>query len=285
MLYHFGAVSDDVETQKKGLVCIFSADKEAIEYFTTKEDQNANARFMATNPVRYSAMHMALPREPVFQLMQAMMILELFTKADRIRTRFYPGGLTLENQYQLMTYGIPIRGLPVTYSGSIKTKYYGLWLKNRNFLEKARQRNEASATEWIDIPGVNDVLFQMGGSRSHHYGNVEFEYIVQSKLGAYSGARDNKERKEIRNQVIDYVRSRGGRFLETNRTLEGRWLEITDVESLHDKLYGFFYHKQKTGEMVTGPQISSSDTDRFLEPPKRRKLNPGEGSCCWGNGA
>mmetsp|Transcript_32954 Transcript_32954/g.55240 ORF Transcript_32954/g.55240 Transcript_32954/m.55240 type:complete len:86 (+) Transcript_32954:969-1226(+) len=83
-----------------------------------------------------------------------------------MRTKFYPGGLTLETQYQLMTYGITIQGLTITSTGSIKTKSHLQWLKNRRAIERARQENQEIAASWIEIPGINDVLFRKGGGNS-----------------------------------------------------------------------------------------------------------------------
>lgn len=283
LLYHFGAISDDVETQRKGLVTVFSATEEVNEYFFDKNDQLANATFMATQPLRFSGMHMSLPHGYVFRMIEALMVLELFTKSDRVRTKFYPGGLTMENQYRLMTYGIPVRGIPVTSTGTIKTKNHLLWLKHRRIFEMERAKDPSIVSSWVDVPNVNDVLFRAGGGNSHHYGNIEFEQTVEMYLPAYNATNDRTVKKDIRNEVIELVKSNNGRFLEMNKK-HGRWEEITEVTSLHDKLYAFFYQHKRRLENQSDRQNNNSDTSRFIESNKRRKLvtNGGGSSCCFG---
>jgi len=91
MLYHFGAISDDLETQRKGLVTVCSGSREAIQYFANKDDQLANARFMATQPLRFSGMHISLPDDYVFNLMQALMVLD----ENQILSRWFDSGNTI----------------------------------------------------------------------------------------------------------------------------------------------------------------------------------------------
>jgi len=50
-------------------------------------------------------------------------------------------GLTLETQYQLMTFGIPAPELPITSTGSIKTKHQMQWIKTRKAIDTTRMKS------------------------------------------------------------------------------------------------------------------------------------------------
>merc|ERR1712194_994605 len=82
---------------------------------------------------------------------------------------------------------------------------------------------------------VNDVLFSKGGKNVTHYGNIEFTDLMKRSLLEYVNSatrhsiQNRKERKAIRQGIIDEVNARGGRFLTLDKrlgSLPGCWKEI-----------------------------------------------------------
>jgi hypothetical protein len=239
----------------------------------------SNDRFLwklkAAVPFRLSALHLAFPSEPVVAVERGM--LDLLTLSDRVRTKLYTGGLTMETQYKLMTFGIS--ALPVTCTGQIKNKFHIQWLKTRSAYESAQHVYPIMVRlNWIMIPEANDVLFRSGGGYSQHYGNLEFELIVESKLPAYCATKDRKVKRDIREEVVNAVRSRGGRFLEISKEHKCRWLEVADMDALQNKLYTFFYQHQKRLDIRAEHHTSISVTTSLVESKnKRRKLDNAKG--------
>jgi hypothetical protein len=235
-------------------------------------------KMKAAIPYRVSGMHISFPSEPLFQVMRG--ILNLLTTSDRVRTKLYTGGLTMETQYKLMTFGIT--SLPVTCTGQIKNKFHIQWLKNRSACELAQQSYSIrGCLDWIFIPETNDVLFRGGSGNPHHYGNLEFELIVESKLSAYCATTDRAVKRDIRQEVVNVVRSRGGRFLEMSKEHKSVWVEVTDPGVLQNKLYAFFYQHKKRLDSRATQENSSSETTRFLESEAKRRKVEHSNACCW----
>jgi hypothetical protein len=276
-LYLWTAFSDDETSQRKGFVAIHSLDTADKLMFSSSNNRSL-WKLKKAILTRLGAMHISFPSEPVFQVMKA--ILDLSPSSDRVRTKLYSGGLTMETQYKLMTFGIS--SLPITCTGQIKNKFHIQWLKIRNAYESARLAHPStSRLDWIFIPETNDVLFRGGSGNPHHYGNLEFELIVESKLSAYYATTDSEAKRDIRQEVVDVVKSRGGRLLEISKEHKYRWVEITDMEALQNKLYAYFYQHKKRLDTRAKQQNSNSDTARFLNSEsKRRKIETTNG-CCW----
>ncbi|KAG7369266.1 hypothetical protein IV203_032009 [Nitzschia inconspicua] len=276
-LYFLTVVSDDITSQRTGLVGVFSLHPDSRVYLSAAEQRSMNI-INKSCPIRYSAMHVILPSDPIFwQMKIAFLFNVMTTKTDRVRTKMYKGGMTMETQYKLMTYGIP--ALPITSTGQIKNKFHVQWLKNQRTLESIVQGNPDKVEKWILIPETNDVLFRGGSGNIYHYGNLEFELLVESKLPAYEGSKDRKVKKAVRAEVIDAVRSGGGRFLEMNKEHRNVWVEVSDMEALHNKLYAFFYQHKKRLESRATRQNSDSETLQFLESQTKRPRTDTLGGC------
>jgi hypothetical protein len=273
------AVSDDPTSQQRGVVAVVSMQSESNIYLSAVE-RIALRKIDEARPIRFSAMHITFPSDPIFQLMKMTFVLDFLNKSHWTRTKIYSGGLTMETQYNLMTFGIP--ALPITSTGQIKNKFHIQWLKNRKAWEIVQMSNPSIHHNWIFIPEINDVLFRGGSGTTHHYGNLEFESIVESKLSAYDATTDRKVKRDIRTEVIDAIRSRGGRFLEASKEHKSVWVEITQVDALQSKLYAFFYQHKKRLESRATQQSSQSETLSFLgsSQSKRRRIDS-ESGCCW----
>ena len=190
-LYIYESVAQDTETQRLGAVAIFVTSKEHFERFDggSKEYQADLTTLMKSQPVRWSAAHTFLPEGPFFGLIKRLLINVMVSRDDSVRYLFYNGSLaSLESQYKLMSYGINVQDLPVTHSGSLKTKKHVQWIKFRKMVEDENARDqEMGMAQWEQYPLLNDVLFRRGGVATH-YGNVTFQELMLSKLNDYNTA-------------------------------------------------------------------------------------------------
>lgn len=276
ILYFFCCLSEDEETQKKGYVSIAVPDRSVFEAFKGISDAETRQDWKdylnnSYKPVRLSAFHLVHPEGPAFQLLKAFWVAYMSRKEDRGKARFYTD-LELETQYQLLTYGIPIQELPLTVTGTLKTKNHLLWMKSRKMIDKARATGQEMSKMGTFHPGVNDVLFSRGGNASH-FGNLEFQQMILSRIDAYNeGGR--KERTAIRNEMIQLVHEKGCRFL-TLQT-DGWWVELANEKLLMEKVTNAVYDCNRKAMAKGRRQEARSETTQFLDGNKRPRIGTSE---------
>jgi hypothetical protein len=268
MLYFANVILEDVDTQKLGLVVLYSAEQQAFDYLSESDCVKDFTEIVQGYPVRWGAIHCCLPDTPGMRLLRGLLALTMMGTEQRVRAKFYQGGFTLETQYDLMSYGIPIQELPVSSTGTIKTKNHLKWTQYRIAIDEARERGLDTSNR-IFHPAPRDVLFSRGGNARHH-GNMEFHQIMDSKVHEYNTTSNRKEKRHIRDCIIDAVQARQGRFLEMTRELF--WVEIVDREVLHGKVTTALSDHGRTMKARENRQRNMSDTEKFLETHKRRKL-------------
>ena len=87
----------------------------------------------------------------------------------------------------------------------------------------------SSTSSGITKPDINDVLFGRGGKINDHPGNIQFRSIVEQCKYNYTQLRSKREKRRIALEVIDQIRSLGGKFLECD-TSSGCWFEQSKVK-------------------------------------------------------
>ncbi|KAL3923130.1 MAG: hypothetical protein SGILL_001833 [Bacillariaceae sp.] len=272
--YFNQVLSEDVETQKNGLVFIFSTDASVLQDVNDPEYHQDWKDTVGAHPLRWSAFHLCLPPGPTYQLLKAFLLLTVGTSQERVRAKVYPDLISLETQYKLMSFGIPIQELPISCTGTVKLKNLHSWIQSRMAIDEARQQG-FDTSSLILHPGTRDVLFSKGGN-ARNQGNLEFHQLMEARILTYNGTSSRKEKREIRDGIISTVCSRSGRFLEMTQT-GVYWVEILDMETLHSKVTSALNDFTRTMKARQNRQRSESDTHRFIEGKKRRKL---ENACC-----
>jgi hypothetical protein len=216
-------------------------------------------------------MHVYLPEGPLFSLLKALLVLVLVGTNERLRIKFYSGGLhNMESQYQLMSFGIPIQELPITHSGTLKKKNHAQWIKVRKIVDREREKRVNGALSFIEHPGVFDVLFRRG-RYTYHYGNLLFQEAMLTELSAYDAVHSHPEKRRIRENIIQSVKVKGGRFLEYNKNV-GVWNEIMDMTLIHNKVISAINDLNRMIAARDHIQLNTSDTESFLNGAKRRKV-------------
>jgi len=331
-IYIFQVVSEDIETQKRGCIFVFSADEDALEVLSIPEAKHEYRLYREGSMVRRSCTHFCLPENnPKMKIARSVIMLAMSSE-DRVRTRIHMEGLTIETQYKLMTFGIPVTEFPLTSTGATKTKHHMQWIKTRKAIDASRMKSleecynkkmqlhreqeqqgapisqsmycmdyysypptyeeflQNHGKEPVIYPMMNDVLFSKGGKNVTHYGNIEFTDLMKRSLLKYvSGAnnvpgtpvQNRKRRKEIRQNIVDEVQARGGRFLTLDKKLPGGycWTEIEEGPDLHDRIATSLYdHKRRlASKLKAKTQRSGTATLTGMDNSKRRKVNRDDG--------
>lgn len=108
-------------------------------------------------------------------MMQDMPTLAL-PKDIRLRLKFHIGG-SIEARYQLVSYGIPVDTIPLTKTGTVKTK----------------QLHQ----QYIDIPMTKNVVFRNGTSAMCHPGDAKFRELIATHYHDHCRAATSQEKAEV----------------------------------------------------------------------------------------
>lgn len=273
ILYFSSIVAEDEETQRKGFVMVAAPkinlweayQKSSIELRRDAADLHQSA------PVRMSAMHLCLPDGPANKLLRTLIFLRLFADSGRLRIRVHAPISKIETRYDLMSFGIPVHEFPLSSTGTVKNRNHLQWIKTRNLVEQ--QKSSDPSFVGIVHPAVHDVLFSKGGNTAH-YGNIEFRHILNATCPIYNIMMDRNKRRQLRCHIIDFVtKERKGRFLQMDPNGNSWWVEISDVDVLMEKIGTALYDNNRKLKARGRQQQSQSDTDDFINAPKRRKLS------------
>jgi hypothetical protein len=91
-LYTFLVVSEDIETQKKGVIFIFSTDEKAVNMVQDIKDRKEYALYREGSPVRRSCTHFCLPENNTkMKHIRAIMMLAM-SEEERVRIRIHMDG-------------------------------------------------------------------------------------------------------------------------------------------------------------------------------------------------
>jgi hypothetical protein len=172
-----------------------------------------------------------------------------------------------------MSFGIPVQQLPITCTGNIKAKPMLKWLKAM----VAQNENP----EIIVHPHVNDVLFSKGGwASSHHYGNLEFRALLESRIHAFQtpGSPTYQRMHLVCKDIVNAIVSSGGRLLSLHK--EGAWWEeILDPAEQENRVKVAWYDHIKRINARAKQQTISSETMRFMN--KNNLVKQSCNSGCW----
>eukprot|EP00535_Pseudo-nitzschia_heimii_P009271 CAMPEP_0197177844 /NCGR_PEP_ID=MMETSP1423-20130617/3306_1 /TAXON_ID=476441 /ORGANISM="Pseudo-nitzschia heimii, Strain UNC1101" /LENGTH=658 /DNA_ID=CAMNT_0042627457 /DNA_START=122 /DNA_END=2098 /DNA_ORIENTATION=- len=255
--YVFQVVSEDIETQKRGVIFVYSSDENALTLISNSASKREYNLYREGSPVRRSCTHFCLPEDnPKMRIVRAIMMLAM-SREERVRTRIQMDGFTTETHYKLMTFGIPISEIPITSTGAIKTKHHLQWIKTRKAIDASRiksleecydkikeqQKQYHSITtnnffrvdfytypptydqflnhhgkEPIIYPMINDVLFSKGGKNVTHYGNIEFTDFLRHALKDYV-TRTPLQNRKMRKAIRQSI-------IEKVRARGGRFLTL-----------------------------------------------------------
>ena len=129
----------------------------------------------------------------------------------------------------------------------------------------------------IECPSLNDVIFRSGKSYMSHPGNMMFRELIEHHIDEHNVATQDRK-KNLTWQVIEEVESKGGRFLEYNRSL-GTWTELTDRSAVRHKIATYFKEFRRKVKAQKQIQMNQSSTHEFeAQDGRMRKKQKGSSS-------
>ncbi len=192
-----------------------------------------------------------------------------------------------------MGYGIPVDTIPFDeVTLTLKTKICASFIKVRRTIEAEQSnlynRNPSSGavTEFnsshasvssggsnrssmIECPSLYDVIFRSGKSYMSHPGNMMFRELIEHHINEHNKASQDRK-KNLTWQVIEEVETKGGRFLEFNRSL-GTWTELTDRAAVRHKIATYFKEFRRKMKAQQQIQMNPSSTHDFEAQDGRKR--------------
>lgn len=190
-------------------------------------------------------------------------------------------GESIEIQYAFHSYGIPTEHIPLTFSGNIKDAYIKQWVKMRGYAE-----SQEFDFKPIECPQLGDILFRQGVSSLSYPGNSRLHRFVESKyaenpdVNPKRGTVKSKREKVVR-EIIEDIRSIGGRFLVWNDN--GWWAEILGIGPLSVKLEYFIKEVLRTKRKEERLALSRHRLHLDCSTSVFQNHNNEEGSCVSSN--
>lgn len=101
--YVFQVVSEDVETQRRGCIFIFSANDHAIQTISEPSAKKEYSIYREGSPIRRSCTHFCLPEDnPKMRMVRYFMMMHM-RREERVRTRIHMEGKLFLIAYCIMT--------------------------------------------------------------------------------------------------------------------------------------------------------------------------------------
>lgn len=243
--YTLDSMSSDIDTSTNGLIWIHylsGVDRSKLN----RKGMQQIAQFSRCVPCRLRAMHICDTDSETSGLYQDL-ILRITDAGSRVRLKYHSGtslefvmlskrlknwhsnichdlGSHIEVVYQLQTFGIQGRILPLTKNGEILVDGHHKWLRRQK-----RREDDSSNAQRVLIPTNKDVLAGRGRGVQEHVGNLRFRHLVAELQEEYDALKDLFGAKGmVADKVIREILSGGGRFLKDDGI---GWVPLKDSEA------------------------------------------------------
>jgi hypothetical protein len=237
-------LSDDVVTQKRGLVSISMINERSMNKLkaTASNDSdtlidNALWRFAVRKmvnvlPLKIAAIHVAMPRSQTTDRTKAY---ALFAMGSRLRPhiRFHVGNRQ-DTRESLNKYGIPVDLLP-------SWQAHQKWIAVIQTKDKAQRDNKVFPG--IVCPQTVDVVFGKGQLNQCHSGNIGMQTLIKQNYGRYNSAV-KEEKTLIVHLIYSEIMAAGGEFLKQHEAL-GYWYPVAQDDALKKIAMGFRDYRKK----------------------------------------
>ena len=263
----FAIISEDITTQRNGMVYVGVIGK-------TKLSHGGNhmprlRRMFGAIPLRWGAVHLCVPNEPVYQVITALFMAWIGQEGRKVLRihRGYP----IECCYSLRSFGIPVEDMPEMQSGQFKKNILRLikvrmamdkFAKEQEIVSKklSRKRGAPSAPKpflGIECPEINFVI--LGSSKKNcsqndkHIGNASFRRIMFANEGFKNYLKDRNEKGEgnsrraeinkIAEAILYESWLEGLHFVEYNQE-QSFFTEMQSIEDIRQKVVTDMRHQR-----------------------------------------
>ena len=287
MFLHW-VVSEDIETQQKGIVFVawvYDEDEERSWKNAIRPKMKSNLKHyhkmhFDALPIRLASFQHFSPDDTVF--FRSMCTLYFFHMPANIR-KFFRGhfGNEVELLYKLSSFGVPVDLLPVSSTRKVKTANQFAWVSVQR--AKLKMGDSKSDEEIVECPRSSDVVFKKGPSYRNNPGNQLFRKLIE-QYGDLHQKGDKEEKYQITLRIVEAIEEINGRFLEWSKPRK-MWLRMKDRNKVRFKVASSIkqYNRQRTQQMQ---QLKSSiqTAATIDETPARgvlkRELSSQSLGCC-----
>ena len=197
-----------------------------------------------------------------------------------------------------MAYGIPTSAIPIDLSsGNVSNEYFNMYIKALRKYERSTTKKMEKFDEpllsmpsdsrssssmmagsadgaslpvqdkFVSTPSNNDVLIGKGKFYQYHKGNVRFRFLVEEHRERYENA-ERHDKNPLCQEVVDLIKSRGGRFLKRIETTDSvsfstLWVEVSDPEAC--KKTSMCFRSQKRAAKL------KKESDHIVDDEKNSK--------------
>jgi hypothetical protein len=162
----------------------------------------------------------------------------------------FSAGSLLEIHYDLMTFGIPTKLLPVTAQGEADFQHHYDWISSRKSIEatsieaKEEQTTPCGKDDSITVPRRNDVMMGTLKVAQSHAGNRQYQNLIREYQARYDACETRIEKTIIASVIVMKVKGYGGRFLFRKKG-ESNWSEAAE-SAANEKVTNAFRGRRKT---------------------------------------
>ena len=101
--------------------------------------------------------------------------------------------------------------------------------RNRRSTKKRIRRVIPEEKEYIDgMPTIKDVVAGRGGGSNSHPGNRAYWQIILPNRELYKKSQTNEDKTRVAQEIVDFTKSKSGRFLQKEKGVGERWFVLPD---------------------------------------------------------
>ena len=228
--YQHMTLLEDEQAQLHGIVTVSDLSKVVGLEANMIEFVSAGHQFIASIPYKTNSCHFCYQNPRLDGFVKFLQV--VFRKQLLVRFRSHCGS-ALENQYALLSYGIP--PWPIDEKGAIKSEVFEKDLEERRKREEAAKQQEleeVKKTNMVPYPSPEDVILGRGKPFHQYPGNQRMAALISLHRDQYQRASERLEKICITTNVVKHLQETGTRFL--HRTPQG-WV-IADNQAALDKV-------------------------------------------------
>jgi len=269
------AALEDEEAQRKGLVMVSYAIDNTVQGRSVALQISS---VLSALPMRVVGVHVCV-NDPTVQALAKVLSL-VFESRFRLRIRIH-SGTDLECQYSMMTFGLPIKQMPVSLSGEVDKIAHSTWIQERTLKAEREDHMILEQPDFIDgdvgMPGPFDVLFGRGKFVQEHSGNQIFRQMIEEYRGRYDTAM-KVEKTHIAKEIVQTIYDSGGRFLKQS---DDSWIAVS-VHVARDKVSHSFRNRRVSSGPTGGLNRRHSNSSSSLSTKGLEDLRTGSSTEKYG---
>eukprot|EP00980_Cylindrotheca_fusiformis_P029145 scaffold22737_cov120-Cylindrotheca_fusiformis.AAC.8 len=254
--YLVSTLSEDEETQKKGVVVVVNSTGLSERHMRFHRAVPLKHLQVAEYfPIRLACLHYCHNSSSSFPSIVLSDLASAAKSMVRVRIRTHKGSHT-ECLYKLMSFGIPVQEFPFTEDGGIELANHVRWLEKHRKKE-AYLIKKPPIEGAVDLPSNHDVLLGRGKQIIRHLGNRLLHELVEAYDNQYNRlSKDGKTK--LADQIVSIVHGYSGRFMKFDNEC-GMWVEVSNLEARDKVTHRFRRNRAVGSQPIVATKSSEAD--------------------------